>query len=205
MLILGLHYSGSERKSIIKVLYTLLIIFLSAQGLIFGERIAPLQFILIWFIFFLGDKVTPKDIIPYLFISIFIMLVIGVYRVTYSLSNINFEYLFNYIKENMFTYGGAINAYYTSLTFILFAKQTTIPLRASLFLKFIISLFVGNSPEANLSHITYQYFHHNFGGLYPVHFMFYGGIPLVVSMSLLWGKLFYFCIAEHKRNNSFLC
>ena len=62
LFILGLHFLGNKNHKCMKILYSVLLLLFSIQGLIFGERVATLQFIMIWVIFFIGNKLSTLKV-----------------------------------------------------------------------------------------------------------------------------------------------
>lgn len=205
LLILGLHYSGYEKHRIIKYGYLLLILFLIVQGLIFGERIASLQFIFIWVFFFLGHKIKTRHILLSAVVGIFLMAIIGAYRSTFVLSNFTISSIWDNLTKRMLTFNGADLGYYCSLTFVMVTEKVNWSTRLILFLKFLVSIIVGNSADAYLPNFTRQFFSHWNGGYYPLYFYFYSGIVGTILMCFGWCKFICNCLSKRaKKHKDFL-
>lgn len=186
LLILGLYYAGDYQNTLIKYGYSLLILGLVLQGILFGERVSALQFIFIWCFYFVYDHLKLKNIILGGLLGIVLMATVGAFRKVFSMNGINLSTIWNELTSRMLTFNGADLGYYCSLTFIMVAEKVTLTKRLELFGKFILSIFVGNSAEAYLPEFTRQYYAHWNGGFYPIYFYFYGGIPLVIVFSYMW-------------------
>ena len=197
LLILGLHYSGYNKGKIIKYGYSILIFSLILQGLIYGERISALQFFFIWLFYFRGEKLKSKNVIIISLIGIFGMTLVSAYRSTYSISAMDVAAIWNNLRDRLLTFNGADLGYYCSLTFIMVAQKVENSTRVGMFIKFLYSIIVGNSNEANLAVFTRQYYSHWYGGFYPLFFYFYGGMKLVVIMSYVWCRIVCKCIKEN--------
>ena len=198
ILILGLHYTGFEKSKITKNGYSLLIMLLILQGIIYGERVSALQFIFIWFFYFKGNKIKPKYVLILTIFGIFLMNMVGVYRNSYNIADVNILSMFNSLNDRLLTFNGADLGYYCSLTFVMVAKMSTISVRFDMFIKFLISIFIGSSSESNLGLFTYHYYSHWYGGFFPLYFYFYGGILMVIFMSYIWNKFLCNCLKRKK-------
>ena len=64
-------------------------------------------------------------------------------------------------------------------------------------MKFLISIFIGNSKDANLTVFTRRYYNHWYGGFYPLYFYFYGGLKLVILMSYIWCSFICKCLKQN--------
>ena len=201
LLILGLHYAGLEKSKIIKSGYTLLIIFLVLQGFLFGERVSALQFMFIWFFYFKGDSMKPKQIFLLAVAGIFLMNIVGFYRGgsgNFDFSNIDFSTIFNSLGNRLLTFNGDDLGYYCSLTFVMVSKIVPYSTRFGMFIKFLGAIFIGDSVTSNLPNLTVKYYSHWGGGYFPLYFYFYGGILMVIFSSYIWNKFLCGCIQKTK-------
>lgn len=186
VLILGLHFSGYKKSRMIKYSYSILIIALIIQGLIFGERVSALQFIFIWLFFFIGERLKSKYALLFSLIGIFMMTIVGTYRATYVIHNFSLPYLWARTTERLFTFDGADLGYYSSLTFAMVADRVSWKIKVELFCKFLLSVIIGNFSGASLPEFTRRYYMHWYGGFFPLYFYFYGSIPGVIIACLAW-------------------
>ena len=202
LLILGLYYTGYNKSKINKYGYSILIFALILQGLVYGERVSALQFLFIWLFYFRGENLKTKNIFLFSILGIFAMTFIGSYRSTYNLNDFNLNKIWNVLSGRLFTFNGADLGYYCSLTFIMVAKKVSISTRIEMLMKFLLSIFIGNSKEANLTVFTRKYYTHWYGGFYPLYFYFYGGIKLVLLMSYAWCSFLCKCIKQNISKHS---
>lgn len=183
LFIFGLHFLRGKNHRFVRILYSVLLVLFSIQGLIFGERVATLQFIMIWVIFFIGNKLNALNVILGSITGIILMSVVGAFRSTYSLEGFNIARVITSISNRMFTFDGADLGYYCSLTFIMVANKVTIGTRLDMLWKMIQSIILGESPSSNLSYFTRDYYAHWYGGFFPLAFYFYLGRVGVVLAS----------------------
>lgn len=190
--ILAYYYCGkSEISSLLKIMISIIAIGFSIQGFIYGERISGLQFLIIFFAFMLSHKMTYKSICIISLVGLIVMMGIGTYRGSYDSEGITLKLIINALSDRMFTFNGADLAYYTSLTFVMVHDIDSIMNKIGLFLKFILSIFLGSSSVKNsfLAEYTRKYYYHWYGGIYPYVFYFYlGWIGTIVS-SFFAGKI----------------
>lgn len=199
LLILGLYYAGKYRNKVIKYGYSLFIFGLVLQGIIFGERVSALQFIVIWCFYFMYDHLKVRNILVGGVAGIVLMSTVGTFRSSYTMSGINLSTIWNGLMNRMLTFNGADLGYYCSLTFVMVAKEVPVAKRLELFAKFVQSVFVGNSAGAYLPEFTRQYYAHWNGGFYPLYFYFYGGMPLVIIASYIWNHFVKKCLTYNKK------
>jgi len=200
LFILGLFYLKDHP---LKIIYKLLIIAMILQGIVYGERVASLQFIFILLFYFYKDKIKIKHILILTIIGIVLMSIVGEYRSNYYFNYLDISSYFKSINSRLLTFDGADLGYYCSLTFIMVANKVSNLIRLDMFGKFLSSIVTGANSNNVLPTYTYNYYQHWYGGYYPLYFYFYGGIPLVIISALGWCNYIYLCLnfklKKHKR------
>ena len=192
LFVLGLFFSGKNKT--IKTIYGILLLLMIVQGMIYGERVASLQFIFILFFYYFKDKISTKNVMIFSVLGIILMTAIGNYRSNYSLNLLNISEFYNSITERYFTFDGADLGYYCSLTFIMVSNVVSKTVRFDYFVSFVKSIFFGQNLSESLQFFTRTYYLHYYGGFYPLYFYFYGGLSLVIIFSLLWAKIVFRCL-----------
>lgn len=189
LFILGLYYLGDYKNKYLKVMYSLLIIFFVIQGFVFGERVASLQFMVIWAIFFQVKHINLKNVLIATIAGIMLMTAVGLYRASYNMDGVRFENVWTFISNRLFTFNGADLGYYCSLTYILVAERVEWIDRLQMFGRFVVSIFVGNNSKADLPTYTRQFYAHWYGGFLPLYFYFYTGYVGMVFACGLYAKM----------------
>lgn len=203
LLILGLYYAGRNR--LVRIAYAVSMSLFIAQGLLYGERIASLQFMIIGAFYFFEKWLQPKYVMLLCLAGILLMTFIGCYRSVYSLGYFSLPMIWDIVTERLFTFNGADLGYYCSLTFVMVADRVDWATRLELFARFILAIFIGNSNEANLTEFTKSFYSHWNGGFFPLYFYFYGGWIGTIVSCFSWAAFLSKCFKDMvSRNKEFL-
>lgn len=164
-------YSKKIWRYSIFILYFLFI----SKDLIYGGRITSIQLILVFFILYLSEKYKLKQILPYLVIIFFIFSFCGIFRG-------NKEWEYNIIRDitiqkikTGFVLDTAVSAYFTSLTFLKIKFIISLEERIWHLKNLFLAIFLGGSRVRNseLALISYKYYPHSYGGIFPYHLYYY--------------------------------
>jgi hypothetical protein len=162
---------------------------LAAQCIIGGDRIAAIQFILVYFTIYHLEDIPIKRMMSIGFFSLVFLVLVGSLRGT-ILSSFSLDEIVSTLEELINTKGGYIGfpaAYHASLTSIDFA--TVIPDSERLYYlkQFLLGQILGlkNVADANLTNVTYRYYWHNGGSICSVFGFFYLGFVGVALSALL--------------------
>lgn len=85
----------------------------------------------------------------------------------------------------------AYSSYHTSLTFLDTLNFTGWEKRLDLFMRWVLSMFLGNRvPDSQLSSYTHQFFAHYWGGILPYYMYFYLSYLGLLLMACYCGFIF---------------
>lgn len=195
--IVAFYYSA---KRIEKITLTIILLFFVVQNLIYGGRSTAIQLIICWFIIFVSQRISVKKALPYIILLAVIFTGIGNMRANWSL---DLENIFNTIfdmADSKLTMDTAYSAYYTSLSFVKVAQQTTWSQRIYFFICWLISIFLGGVvPNSNLAIYTRKFYVHYYGGVLPFFGFFYLGYAGVVVIAIYISKVIKNFLSE--KNN----
>lgn len=168
---------------------TFLAFCLALEGLVFGDRIVPIQLILVYFCIYHLENIPFRKLLALGLISLILFASVGIFRGS-ILNNLSTSGIYQVIELLLDRKGAQSTfpaAYHTSLTFLMFGDSVSPTDKLYYFGQFLQSQFLGtkNVVDANLAEITHNYYWHNYGGLYPFFFYFWGGF-FGVAIGSLW-------------------
>lgn len=184
-LLIGFYFSGDRRGA--QLIMQAFAVVLALEGLLFADRIAPMQFLLCMYVVYYIDRLPQSFTVCLLIGGILMLGFIGEDRVVDS------SYSFSHFIDTWLDRKGAQStfpgAYHASISFVAFKDITSIPQQLSLFWDFIVSQVIGTKQieTGSLAAVTREYYWHNYGGIYPFFFYYYLGIIGVVFGSFLPG------------------
>ena len=184
-LLIGVYFSGDRRGA--QLIMQAFAVALALEGLLFADRIAPMQFLLCTYVVYYIDRLPQNFTVCVLIGGILVLGFIGEDRV------VDGSYSFSHFIDTWLDRKGAQStfpaAYHASITFVAFKDITSISQQLSLFWDFIVSQVIGTKQieTGSLAAVTREYYWHNYGGIYPFFFYYYLGIIGVALGSLLPG------------------
>lgn len=184
-LLIGFYFSGDRRGA--QLIMQAFAVALALEGLLFADRIAPMQFLLCMYIVYYIDRLPQSFTVCALIGGILVLGFIGEDRVVDS------SYSFSHFIDTWLDRKGAQStfpaAYHASITFVAFKDVTSISQQLSLFWDFLVSQVIGTKQveTGSLAEVTREFYWHNYGGIYPFFFYYYLGIAGVVLGSILPG------------------
>jgi hypothetical protein len=184
LFIVAFYYSQARAN---RVFLVVLILSYIVQNMSYGGRATAIQLIICLFLIFFEKKISPIQAMPFLIAAIIIFTAVGNYRTSLTLNSSLIKNIIKTLSNSGFINDTAYSSYFTSQTFILVSHKVTLTERFDLFLRFILSMFLGGTkvPNSNLSNYTHQYYIHYYGGVLPYFGFFYFGIIGVVLIVLL--------------------
>ena len=203
LFILAYYYSGNKLMDI----YISFILFMFiGQDILFGNRATALQLLICWFLIFISYRVSIRKMIPLMLLAMVAFSGIGLLRDN-IINEIAINQIINDLLEKKLTIDTAYAAFFTSCTFYRTELLIADSERIGMFIKFIISQFLGGNivNGSDLSVFSHDYYAHWYGGVLPYYWHFYLGycgvglIALYISTLIkkFWGK-----VSNLKKNNS---
>lgn len=178
-------YFCGRSKPLKGLAYTVFFLF-CFRGLASGERVTALQLILIVFFIAFSEKMRTRTLVVALIAGLFAFTVMGALRA--GILSSSFEEVIKALTESFQTglsWDTAYSAWHTSITFVLYGDIISVEQRLSLFFQWVISIFLGNSvPNSQLPVVSHEAYWHMYGGVSPIYFQFYAGIPGVLLISI---------------------
>ncbi len=184
-------YLSSGNKALDRII-SFLIIINCIYVFLNGERIAAIQFAIVFFLRFFMHKLSKKILFIGMIVGIIGLNAIGMWR---GLTDFNVSLLIDSIKK-LFSSGMLLDTAYSAeasgLGMIKLAQDYSIMGRLRLFFIYVMYIFVGSKPlgiESNLIRLAQQQYHYSTGGgVLPCFGLFYLGYPGVVLLGALVGK-----------------
>ena len=178
------YFFGGKIKSV-RVSTSIILMLFVLQNFVFGGRITGLQLLILFYLMCVEEKYSIKQIFPLLVVLLLVMYFIGAYRGNWIRTGFSLRSIIQTLKENLFTLDTAYSSYHTSLTFLLFGKNTTAAIKMNVFMNFLKSIIVGGyGTEANsIAHLTARFYAHYNGGVLPFFFFFFMGWSGVILIA----------------------
>lgn len=189
-------YSGNDKIKKI-IIYTIASIFI-IQDFYYGGRVTSIQITLVIVTTLFIDKVNMKNLLIGIFFVVILMSAISIYRLSYSLQNINLSDIIANLKEDLFVDSTAVYAYGSSITHIAGKDYFSLQECITSMIGFIVNIFFGSNSKlakmGNVTKLVYPIYTNIGGGIIFSHFYFwmgwFGVILIPALISLLINKLF---------------
>ena len=182
-MIIALYYSGKDR--ILTSVVVLIGLAFAIQNFMFGGRITGVQIlIMIGFAVFI-DHISLINVAPVGIVFFIIMVAIGQLRGNILISGFSVNNVINQLAKGKFALDTAYSSYFTSMTFLDELHKTVFSRRIQLFLRWLLSIFLGGSvTDSNLAVYTRQTHMHYYGGVLPYFAWFYLGFIGLVLLTI---------------------
>ena len=189
LIILGYYYCGSSKLCInsitsVSIAYVLL-------NFLYGGRATGIQIMLCLVLCIWANRINNKVLFMGALAVFFFMTLLGMMRANWSMDSAALSKVYSRLLDDKFTNDTSYSAYHTSLTFLNYLEVVDWRGRFALFLRFLLSIFVGGSmPNSNLSVITREFYVHSYGGVLPFYMYFYlGYVGLLLVSIYLFGVM----------------
>lgn len=184
-------YLSSGNKALDRII-SFLIIVNCIYVFLNGERIAAVQFALVFFLRFLMHKLPKNILFSGMIVGIIGLNAIGMWR---GFTSFNVSFVTNSIKE-LVSSGLALDTAYAAeasgLGMIKLAQDYSMMERLWLFFIYVMYIFAGPKPfgiKGNLVRLAQQQYHYSTGGgVLPCFGLFYLGYPGVILLGVVVGK-----------------
>lgn len=204
LICLSYYFAGPLKWFSFNLITDIIILGISLVSLVYGERVAVLQFLIIAFLMRYSNYFSAPTLLGCFFVGIILMNIVGEYRSDYQFEDNLIKTVWNNLQNTYLTFNGADLGYYCTLTFLLVRSFTPFLVRLDLFGEFVQSLILGLSnvsPTASLPFYTRQFYVHQYGGMYPHYFYFYFGWAGVISFSLFCAFIMRYVFRRMNRTN----
>lgn len=191
LIIVALYFSGKNR--ILQAAIVAIAVCYALQNFVYGGRITGIQIAIVLVVGLFIDRLSMAFTVPAGAVFFVLMTSIGMARSNASDSAAGFSAVVHSLISKRFALDTAYSAYFTSMTFLDELTASTVHQRIGLFLRWILSLFLGGSvQDSNLPLYTRQHFLHYGGGVLPYYAWYYLGVIgifLLVLLLRFWFKL----------------
>lgn len=195
----GFYYSKNNKLG--KRVLVALAIFYVLFDFLGGQRSTGVQILIVVAIMCFYKFLTVKRILALFGVGLLLLTMVGIFRGNFSLEDVSFVNIIDYLKKGAFGFSTAGFAYYTSLTFIGTMDFYSVFDRIVQFIQFLISQITVGTFGKPITALALEHFTHYYGGVLPIYFYYYlGWVGPVISAFIV--SIYYNILrtVENKRS-----